>query len=278
MEKDMLGDYSVLMSVYSKENAEHFRKSMESMFSQSVLTNDFVLVCDGPVGTEIENVIECFKKKYKEILHVIPLQENKGLGNALKIGLLHCKNEFVARMDSDDIAKTNRCERELEVFCKHPEISIVGSTIAEFIDEPDNIVSIRIVPEQSEEILQFAKKRNPFNHPSVMFRRSAVMNVGNYSTVRFIQDYYLWIDLLCNGYKGYNIQEPLVLVRTGNDLYKRRSGKEYAKIQVNLFTKMRNLHFISTSQWIKACILRVGSSLAPNWMRKYLFGKILRRS
>lgn len=276
-----LPNYSILMSVYAKENPLFLRQAMNSMWYQTVPSDDFVLVCDGPLTPELDHVIAEMMQLHPGNLNVIRLEQNHGLGYALQIGVNECKNELIARMDSDDISFSYRCEKELAVFVEHPEISIVGGFISEFIDQatsvPSTFNAIRVVPEENDAIVKFAKKRNPFNHPSVMFRRKDVLAAGNYTNVRYMQDYYLWAHMLINGFKGYNIQETLVLMRTNKDFYKRRSGKQYRNIQNGLFRYMRDKHFISNYQYMTSCILRNASGVAPNWLRQFIFKKILRK-
>ncbi len=277
-------DYSVLMSVYHNEKADHLRASMNSMWNQSIPTNDFVLVCDGPLNSELDAVIDRMQTKHPKTLHVVRLEKNLGLGSALSRGVLECKNEIIARMDSDDISRPERCEKELRVLIERPDVSVVGGIIEEFteFDEetstPSSVNAQRNVPESADEIRLFAKKRNPFNHPSVMFRKSAVLKAGNYQDVRYLQDYYLWVHMLIAGLKGYNIQEPLVWMRADNALFKRRSGKLYRDIQINLFRYMKEQGFISSSEYVCAWILRTGSSIAPNWVRRYVFMRLLRKT
>jgi len=277
-------DYSVLMSVYMNEKAEYLRIAMNSMWNQTVPTNDFVLMCDGPLTPELDAVIDEMIAAHPDTLHVIRFEKNGGLGHALQVGVKECKNELIARMDSDDISKPKRCEKELAVFAAHPELSIVGSVIEEFTEiesgasVPSIINAKRVVPEKSEDIVVFAKQRNPFNHPSVMYKKADVLAAGNYQDVRYMQDYYLWTYMLIAGFKGYNIQEPLVWMRADSNLFKRRSGKLYRDIQLNLFKYMKDQGFISNTQYVKSCILRVGSSMAPNWLREFMFKKVLRKA
>lgn len=277
-------DYSVLMSVYKSEKAEYLRIAMNSMWNQTFPTNDFVLMCDGPLSPELDAVIEEMQSAHSDTLHVIRFEKNSGLGHALQVGVKECKNELIARMDSDDISKHERCEKELAVFAAHPELSIVGSVIEEFTEiepgasVPSAINAKRVVPEKSEDIVVFAKQRNPFNHPSVMYRKADVLAAGNYQDVRYMQDYYLWTHMLIEGFKGYNIQEPLVWMRADSNLFKRRSGKLYRDIQLNLFKYMKDQGFISKTQYVKSCILRVGSSMAPNWLREFMFKRVLRKA
>ena len=175
-----LPDYSVLMSVYKNEKADYLRIAMNSMWNQTVVTNDFVLICDGPLTDELDEVIKDMQLLHPDELHVIRLKQNRGLGRALRAGVLECKNELIARMDSDDISRPNRCEKELEVFASDPEISIVSTALEEFneIEEgetvPKTVTAVRAVPETHEEIYAFAKKRCPFNHPVVMYRKKDV--------------------------------------------------------------------------------------------------------
>ena len=277
-----LPDYSVLMSVYKNEKADYLRIAMNSMWNQTVVTNDFVLICDGPLTEEIDEVIKDMQLQHPDKLHVIRLKQNRGLGRALRTGVLECKNELIARMDSDDISRPNRCEKELEVFAADPEVSIVSTALEEFSEigegetVPKAVTAVRVVPETHEEILAFAKKRCPFNHPSVMYKKSAVIDSGSYQDFYHMEDYLLWVKILQNGYKGYNLQEPLLWMRASADMYKRRAGLKYAKSQWKLFQYMKKSGFIGTGQYIKSTAIRTCSSLAPNGLRERVFKKVLR--
>lgn len=269
-------EYSVLMSVYYKEKPEFLRQSMISIYEQTVPTNDFVLVCDGKLNDELDGVIDEMQTKFGDILNVIRLPQNVGLGKALNEGIKHCKNDLVARMDSDDISYPNRCEKELEMFQKN-SIDIVSGVVEEFTVSPTDTYSKRILPEKNNEIVNFAKKRNPFNHPCVMYRRQAVQNAGGYQDFYLLEDYYLWIRMLINGSVGYNIQEPILWMRTGNGMYKRRSGLKYAKSQAELFKFMQEKGFINNWQYVKSVAVRFASSIAPNFLRKFMYETILRK-
>lgn len=271
-------DYSVLMSVYHKERPEFLRQAMESIAKQTVPTNDFVLVCDGPLNEQLDEVIAQMQDVFGQLLHVVRLEKNMGLGNALNIGIQHCKNDLVARMDSDDISRPDRCERQLRIFSERLELDICSGTVEEFSAQPQNVENRRIVPQTHEEILKFAKKRNPFNHPCVMYRKSAVLAAGSYQDFYLLEDYYLWIRMLLNGSLGYNIQEPLLWMRAGSDMYKRRSGWKYAKSQYKLFCFMETENFISTVSCICSCVSRMLAALLPNLIRKNMYAVALRRN
>lgn len=263
--------YSVLMSVYYKEKPEYLRQSIESTLHQTEPTDDFVLVCDGPLTHELDAVVAAYPS-----LHVIRLKKNGGLGNALNEGMKHCHHELIARMDSDDISRPDRCERELKVFADHPEVDIVSGTIEEFISSPDEVYSRRVLPETNDEIVEFAKKRNPFNHPAVMYRKSAVESAGGYKDFYLLEDYFLWVRMIQRGSQGYNIQEPVLWMRAGSDLYGRRGGWKYVESEKRLFSYMLSIGFISKGKYYRAVTSRAAGAMVPNWVRGILYKKVLR--
>lgn len=269
--------YSVLMSVYLKEKAEYLQQAMNSIWEQTNSTDDFVLVCDGPLTPELDEVIDDMLATHPETLHVVRFEKNGGLGNALNAGIKECQHELVARMDSDDISRPDRCEKQLEVFREHPTVSVVSGIVEEFIASTDQIEARRIPPETQEDILQFAKKRNPFNHPCVMYKKKAVETAGGYQDFYLLEDYYLWIRMLQKGFIGFNLQKPLLWMRAGSEMYKRRAGWKYAKSQKALFKYMRNSGFIGTGQYMKSVFIRTVSSVTPNWMREFMFKTVMRK-
>lgn len=269
--------YSVLMSVYHKENAEYLRTAMDSIWKQTIPTDDFVLVCDGPLNEELDAVIVKMVEEHPDTLHVVRLEKNGGLGNALNEGIKHCQHEIVARMDSDDISRPDRCERQLKVFQEHPDVSICSGIVEEFTVSTDQIEARRVPPKTQDQILAFVKKRNPFNHPCVLYKKSAVEAAGGYQDFYLLEDYYLWIRMLQNGAIGYNLQEPLLWMRAGSDMYKRRAGWKYARSQKALFKYMKNSGFISGSQYVQSVAVRAVSSLTPNWLREFMFKTVMRK-
>lgn len=269
-------EYSVLMSVYHKEKPNYLRQAIESIQAQTFPTDDFVLVCDGALNSELDAVIAAKQQEMGDTLTVVRLKKNCGLGNALNEGIRYCKNELIARMDSDDISYPERCEKQIAVFNMQPNVSICSSAVEEFVTSPYEVESKRVLPETNDEIVEFAKKRNPFNHPCVMYKKSAVEAVGSYQDFYLLEDYYLWLRMLMAGYKGYNIQTPLLHMRAGTDMYKRRAGRKYAMAQEKLFRFMRDSGFIGKGQYIKSCVIRGVSSLSPNCLRKFMYEKVLR--
>lgn len=269
--------YSVLMSVYLKEKPDYFRAAIQSMIDQTIKSDDFVIVCDGPLTDELENVLAWAKEALKEALNVIRLPVNGGLGNALNEGLKHVRNELVARMDTDDISLPDRCEKQLEAFSNDPGISVIGGIVEEFSDDANVVTARRIPPFAHEDILKFAKRRNPFNHPCVMFKKSAVERAGGYQDMYLLEDYYLWLRMLDNGEKGMNLPIPLLRMRAGDGMYKRRGGGKYILSQMKLFSFMKEKGMITGWQFMKSVVIRTLSSIAPGCVRKFLFIKLMRK-
>ena len=216
--------YSVLISVYKNEKAEFFIQSIDSMLSQTAMPEQIVLVKDGPLYRELDDVIETYQAKQPELFTVISLEKNVGLGSALDIGMDACRNELVARMDSDDISVPSRCEKQLARFRDNPQLDIVGTYISEFEDDPAHIRAIREVPVDHREIVSFARRRLPFNHPSVMYKKSAVIRCGGYGQARRKEDLHLFLSMLNSGCIAENIPESLLYYRANTDNLQRRKS------------------------------------------------------
>ncbi|MFV0582569.1 MAG: glycosyltransferase family 2 protein [Parabacteroides gordonii] len=267
--------FSVLLSLYYKESPSFLRESLDSIFNQTLLPTDVVLVKDGPLNEELDLVINDFRIKYP-ILKIICIPVNKGLGKALNLGLQYCTYEIVTRMDTDDIAKPNRFEKQIEIFMNHPEIDIVSSWIDEFEGDTNHVLSIRKLPEYHKDIYQFAKKRSPINHPAVMFRKSSVLAAGGYKHFPLFEDYYLWVRMLMNGAKFYNLQESLLYFRSSSEMFKRRGGLNYALKELKFEQKLLEIKFISKSIFIKNILIRFISRLIPNKLRAIIYKHLLR--
>lgn len=266
--------YSVLMSVYHKENPKWFDESLDSMVNQTIEPDQIVLVCDGPLTKDLEKVIHNYESKYN-FIDLVRLETNQGLGNALNYGLANCTNNIVFRMDTDDISISSRCEKQLAEFEKNPNLIIVGSNVLEFGDGKE---TLKLVPETDSEIRKYSIRRSPFNHPSVAFKKSAVESVGGYKSLFLNEDYDLWMRLL-NGIKGeaYNVQECLVHMRVNKDLYNRRGGWKYALAENKLQKNFYNCGYISLKDYILNSIIRFPVRLMPNKLRSFLYKNILRR-
>lgn len=268
--------FSVLLSLYIKEQPSSLIQSLNSLFSQTLLPTEIVLVKDGPLTKELDTIVSDYERCYS-ILKVVALAQNQGLGRALNEGLKHCSYDLVARMDTDDIAKPNRFEKQVRVFNEHPEIDICSAWIDEFEGDLTHIISTRKLPETHNEIARYAQVRCPINHPVVMFRKKAVLEAGGYQHFPLFEDYYLWIRMLVNGAKFYNIQESLLYFRFSPAMFKRRGGWKYAMDELHFQSLLRQKKFISWSTYIKNVVIRLVTRLMPNRLRAFVYKKMLRK-
>lgn len=269
--------FSVLISVYYKEKAEYLDSALKSvLINQTLKPTELVLVADGKLTHELYLVIGKYKKIFSNF-NLVQLPQNVGLGRALNEGLKHCSYDWVARMDSDDISTPDRFEKQYEYIKSHPNVSVIGSWVSEFQDYPQNITSIKKVPEIHTDILQYARSRNPINHPVVFFNKLAVLSVGGYEHCPLFEDYWLWVRLLQNKIQFYNIQKSLLLFRANSLMYERRGGLTYIKDECNFLYKTRKLGFINTFTFIKNIAIRSCFRIIPNNIRTILYQRILRK-
>lgn len=268
--------YSVLMSVYKNEKSSFLKESIDSMLNQTLKPSDFVIVCDGPLTNELDILLGKFNKEYPELIHIVRLEKNVGLGLALREGLKYCKYDLVARMDADDIAFHDRCEKQIEIM-NEKRVQIVSGTILEFTDDIGHIVTKRVVPESNEEIVERAKLRNPFNHNCVMYSKIAVENAGSYRHCPWFEDYYLWVRMIQCGYEGWNIQEPLLYARAGDEMYQRRGGLKYMKAMLSFKWKLKKIGFYSWKSFIISAGIHMVVCLIPNSMRGFIYKRVLHK-
>lgn len=262
--------FSVLLSVYKKESAKYLNLAFESIWDLQALKPDqIVLVQDGPLSAEIDETIGSWKKKLGEILTTVLLEKNKGLAAALNEGLGHCRYELIARMDTDDIAMPIRFSAQLKFMKENPEISVCSGQVEEYSEDLQTLMSVRKLPLQHEEIIDFAKKRNPISHPCVIYRKSAVLAVGGYPEI-YPEDYPLWILMLSRGYKFANLPQMLVKMRVGDALTSRR-GMQFLKGEIEVFRLMRQIGFLTTREYYTNLVQRTLIRLGPTWFKKILY-------
>lgn len=219
--------FSVLMPVYYKEQPENFENAIKSILIDQIRKPDeFLLVCDGPLEDELNQIIQSYKIQFPQIFKVYRLKENMGLGKALKAGLMKCSYDIVARADSDDICAPERFQVQLAFLDYHKDIEVVSSYIDEFYDDWRKPCRYKEVPLVHDEIVKMARYRNPINHMAVMFRKSAIISTGSYRHVPYIEDYDLWVRMMEKGYRFANVNQYLVHARIGNGMVKRRGNKE----------------------------------------------------
>lgn len=271
--------FSVLMSVYIKENPKFLDESLNSILvKQSIIPDELVLVKDGPLTDELELVIDKYSSKFPSILIIINLANNVGLGEALNFGLQRCSHELIARMDSDDICAYNRFERQLKYFNSNPKLDLVGSNIVEFFDSPDNPKFVKICPADIECIRKMMKRRNAINHVSVMFKKEAVIKAGGYMHFSYMEDYYLWVRMLKNNCNMININENLVFVRTGKEMFKRRGNPESIRSWFKLQKVMKSNNQINILDAIINMLNIIVFTYTPSWVKKYIYKLFLREN
>lgn len=268
---------TVLMSVYYKEKPDYLIACLDSMLNQTYLPDEIVLVKDGPLTDELDSVIEEYVGKAPQVFRLVPLSENVGLGKALAIGVEASSHQLIARMDTDDIAIPERLEKQRNYFIENPATSIVGSNIIEFEGTIENIIANRNVPSTHEEILTFAKRRNPFNHMTVMYRKEAVLEAGNYQPLNGYEDYYLWVRMLKQGAVAHNFNEVLVYARGGEDMYERRGGWKYYLDGREAQKKIFEVGLGSKKDYAIRMASQTLVNLVPNKVRGFLYKQFLRK-
>lgn len=274
--------FSVLMSVYKNDNADYFKRAIQSVtIDQTLKPTQLVLVKDGSVSYEIDENIQTIKPILNSMnieFKVISKEKNMGLAAALNAGLKFCKYEYVARMDADDISLPNRFELELRHMTKHKEISILGGGITEFEDDEQSPLQERIVPEEHGEIVNMLKTRNAMNHVTVVFKKSEILKLGGYSeNFGKLEDYKLWVDAVCAGLELHNISDVCVNVRVGSGFIERRSSKQEIVDWDMLQRYMLDAKLITPYKAIMNKIYIRLFIYMPSWMKKIVYKAVLRK-
>ena len=272
-------NFSVLSSVYHQESAAHLDMALGSIFTQTLLPNEVVLIKDGPLNDALESVIMKYSDLYPSIMKVISLEENKGLGNALRIGADACKYDVIARMDTDDIARPERFERQVEFLKEHPDIDVVGANMEEFDETPNDLNRCRVNPETHNEIIGRIRLRNPFNHPTVMMRKTALLEAGNYnSDLLLFEDYALFLRMWLAGAKFYNMQEILLDFRVGSgvETIKRRSGMHYIEKEERFLQYAKKIGAFNKVDVLKYKVLKYPVRIMPRRVVMFVYNRILR--
>ncbi len=274
----MKAEFSVLMSLYIKEKVEYARACFESLLSQTVPATEWVIVEDGPLSEDMYQLIEEYQAKYPGLIKRVPLETNKGLGLALAEGIHHCNYDLVARMDTDDIAREDRFEKQLAMFKADSELDICGSHIIEFDGDLSNVLSKRIVPITDEKIKIYQKRRDAFNHMTVMYKKSSVLRAGNYQSCLLMEDTLLWVNMILSGAKCVNVDDFLVYARTGAKMFERRGGIGYYKKYKSGRKKVYDTGYISWWDYRYSLIVQFIVVIVPNKLRSWIFKKLLRKN
>ncbi len=272
-----MSNYSFLTSCYINSKANEFKIAMDSMLNQTLPAEQIVVVCDGQISEELSNLIDEYSSNNQSLFTVVKLEKNQGLGLALREGTEFCRNDIIVRMDMDDICVADRCEKQIKILDENSEIDVIGSNIVEFIDNVENVVGSRVVAEEHEQICEYMKARCPFNHMTVAMRKKALEKADGYKHWWLNEDSYLWVRMYLVGCKFYNIQENLVMVRVGKEMYARRGGYKYYKSERDLFKFMYKNKVINWFEYQKAKFIRfVVQVLMTNSIRQWFFKKFAR--
>lgn len=279
MKSKSKNSFSVLMSVYHNDKHEFVERAINSItIEQTLKPNEIIIVVDGTVPDTLLKVVNRWEASDEYNFKILRLPENKGLGNALRVGIENAKHEIIARMDSDDVSAPDRFEKQIAYMETHPDCDVLGGQITEFIDSESNMVGKREVPCTHDEILMWLKGRCPFNHVSVTMLRSRVIAVGNYLDWHFNEDYYLWIRMAEAGCRFANLPDTLVNVRVGKEMYARRGGWKYFKSEKGLQDYMLVHQMISLARYCYNVLGRFIIQVAmPNKLRGFVFQKLFRK-
>lgn len=271
------GEFSVLMSLYWKESPNNLIECFESLMCQTIKPNEWIIVEDGPLTKELYEILSQYEKKFPQLIKRVKLEKNVGLGLALREGILHCNNELVARMDTDDIADDRRFEKQINFFRLHPDVELLGGYISEFNIDPKISIGIRKVPISNSEIVKYQKFRDSFNHMTVMYKKSSIIKAGNYGNWPLMEDTMLWVNFFLKGGIAANIPDVLVYARADENLYKRRGGFDYFKKIVNARNEIYKTGFVNLFEHITIIFIQFFVTLMPNKLREIVFKNLLRR-
>lgn len=270
--------FSVLLSLYFKESPLFLDCALESIWDkQTKKPNQIVLVLDGTITDKLQLVVDKWKGKLPEFLSIVSLEKNVGLGKALNLGLKHCSNEWVFRMDTDDICKADRFEKQIQFIKENPDVVLFGGQILEFDQTPNDSTVIKSVPTTHTDIKKFAQKRCPFNHMTVAYKRSIIQELGGYQHHLFMEDYNLWLRVIGAGYKVANLPDVILFARVGNGMHARRKGLEYIKSEKKLLDLKKELKLQHPIHANMLFLIRSIFRLLPSTMLGKIYNNFLRK-
>jgi len=267
--------FALLVSVDDGDRPDYLRRALRSAVDDQTLRPDqVVIVRDGPVREELAQCLDELQHGSPVPVTLVPLPRNSGLGPALDQGLAASQYDVVARMDADDVAMPHRFEVELPLI---QDADIVGAGLLEFTDDIDHVVGQRVPPLGAGQIQRYARMADPFNHPTVVYRRSAVLAAGGYGDLPRMEDYALFARMLAGGARAVNVAEPLVYYRVGVKAFKRRGGAELLRSELRLQRDFRRRGITSPLQFVRNVVIRGGYRLIPWWFRRAMYRPIVAR-
>ena len=269
--------FSVLISISSETRADDLSRCLQSLLDQTLVSSQIVLVQDGPIKKDVQQCINSYRKSLP--IHEFLCPKNRGLGPALRDGLLQCTCDIVARADSDDWSTPVRFSTQTNFLKNNPSISVVGGWMKEYYQDSGTPTGVlRKTPTNSTAAARIATRRNPLNHPTVMFRKSDVLNSGNYESCLLFEDYLLWAKMLQLRYKITSIPQVLVETEIDSTYFSRRGGIKYLKNELNLLVRLREIGFLSIFESGIFLLCRLPLRLLPISTRRLIYRIFLRES
>lgn len=269
---------SVVMAVYKNDDSLFFDEAIKSLLNQTYIPNEIIIVIDGFVSNGINDIISKYYKN--ELFSFIRLSKNKGLANALNLGVESAKYDLIARMDADDICFPERLEKQIDYMFEE-NLDIVGGQIIEFGKNVQDVISERKVPLNHDDMIKFLKLRSPFSHPTVLFKKNVFYSLGGYSLKVFPEDYDFFVRAYLKGFRFGNLNENILWFRLGDnysEAIKRRWGIKYAKNEYKLYTHFLNIGFYGFTDFLKAVVLKIPMRLLPFFLYKYIYFNVLRKN
>lgn len=276
MTQKALPKFSATIGCYKNDNPKDFETAFLSIYNQTVRPDEIIITVDGPIPPELDAVVTRFETEYLAV--ILRSEQNNGQGIAHSLAVSHAKYDWIAIMDADDISVPDRFEKQLAVIADHPEISVLGGQIDEFIGTPDNVVGIRNVPLEDYMIKRYLRIRCPFNHVSILLNTHMVKEAGNYQGWHYNEDYFLYCRMLEKGAVFCNLPDILCHVRVGKEMYERRGGWRYFKSEAKLQGWMYKHKIIAFPRYcINVAIRLCVQVFMPNWLRGFVFQKLFRK-
>ncbi len=268
------GGFTVLMAVCGTSDAQLFTRAVHSVFDNDLKPDHVVLVVDGPLPGALDRRVAAAGDDYA--IEVIRLASNEGLATALNTGLAHIRTTWIVRADADDYNLPQRFRRLAELIRSNPKLDLAGSAVLEV--GPDGTpVALRQMPSRQDDILRVMRWRNPFNHMTIVCRRSLVESCGGYPDIYCREDYALWAKMVKAGARCANLPEVLVHATGGRDMYRRRGGLRYALAERDIQNLLVRLGLKSLAQGLVDGIARSSVFIAPVFLRARIYETMLRR-
>ena len=268
--------FSATIGCYKNDNPKDFETAFLSIYNQTVCPDEIIITVDGPIPPELDEVVTRFEREFQAV--ILRSAQNNGQGMAHALAVTHAKYDWIAIMDADDISVPDRFEKQLSYIVEHPEVSVIGGQIEEFIGSTDNIVGKRVVPEDDHMVKRYLRRRCPFNHVTILLNSHMVKKSGNYQDWHYNEDYFLYCRMFLNGAVFHNLPDTLVYVRVGEEMYKRRGGWKYFKSEAKLQGWMLTHKIIAFPRYcVNVAIRLCVQILMPNWLRGFVFQKLFRK-